>query len=204
MDDEFVVTDPAMARLLTNLDATACLGPFLKQDRSVAEAARIQQRPLARVHYWVRRLHDGGLLTVVSEQPRAGRAIKRYRAVAVRFRVPADLLPIDHYERVMARLNAEFTRSLAAVSDMPDQDLTVSPGRSGDVSIDRETDSTSARNRRTLQTAMGGIHLTEAQAAEFWTELDALRTRFQQTSDQEAPGARPYLVHLAMAPRQTE
>lgn len=199
-----MVTDSAMARLLTNLDAVACLGPFLERDRSVAEAAAHQQRPLARVHYWVRRLHDGGLLTVASEQARAGRPIKRYRAVASRFRVPADLLPIDHYTRVMARLNTEFIRSMTAASDMPNQDLTISPGRSGDVSIDQADDAPSTRNRRALQTAMGGIHLTEAQAAEFWTELDALRTRLQEASDQSSPDAQPYLVHLAMAPRLTE
>lgn len=204
MPDEFVVSDPTMARLLTNLNATACLGPFLEQDRSVAETARHQQKPLARVHYWVRRLHDAGLLTVVSEQARAGRPIKRYRAVASHFRVPADLLPVDHYERVMGRLNAELTHSLTAVSDMPNQDLTISPGRSGDVSIDRMADPVSARRMRALQTSMGDIRLTEAQGVEFWKELDALRSRFQEASDRNAPGARPYLVHLAMVPRHED
>lgn len=202
--DEFVVTDPAMARLLTTLNATACLGPFLEHDRSVAEVARLQGKPLGRVHYWVRRLTDAGLLVVTSEVARAGRPIKRYRAVASRFRVPAALLPLDHYERVMGRLNAEFTRSLTAVSDMPNQDMTVSPGRSGDVSIDRMHDPASARRTRALQTAMGDLHLTDAQALELWSALDALRTRFQEASNRETPDARPYLVHLSMAPRLAE
>jgi len=62
-------------------------------EHSLSELQRMLAMPLPKLHYHVRRLLDAGLLTVSRTQPRAGRPVQFYRAVAERFLVPLDASP---------------------------------------------------------------------------------------------------------------
>lgn len=110
------ITDPVMVRSLLRDGAAHYLAPFLHEDHSVSEAAELLRTPLTKVHYWVRSLCDAGLLHVVSEQPRKGRPIKRYRAIATEFVVPAEALPEDYFAGVMRRSNEDMIDALAAAA----------------------------------------------------------------------------------------
>lgn len=200
--DEQVITDPEVARLLSRRQAALHVSSFLDQDRSIAESAARLERPIGQVHHWVHRLVAAGVLRVVEVVPRAGRPIKRYRAVARSFRLPAALVPPEHYEQQMALINREVVDAVASVADMPNQDLTIALGENGQVSISRMTDRRKASLLRSLATTTGGLFLTEEQADELWSELDALTQRWAEAGhDRGTPGTVPYLVQLTMVPR---
>jgi hypothetical protein len=81
-------------------------GCFLGRDRSVREAAEALGRDLDAVLYRVRRLLAAGLLEVVAVRPRAGRPIKRYRAVEDEWFVPFEVLPYADLEETFLDLHA--------------------------------------------------------------------------------------------------
>ncbi|WP_018158032.1 hypothetical protein [Demetria terragena] len=202
MARELVVSDPAMASLLTHRDAPHYLGPFLERERSIREVAGQMRKPIGRVHYWVRRLYDAGLLEITTEVPRAGRPIKHYRAIASHFRVPAHLVPVNHFERTMSQISAEVTSALAAAGEIQQHDLTVSPSINGNATVDRISDLQVAKKILAVQWGLGDVHLTRAQAEAFQEELFELRDRLLDASDPATVGTRPFIVNLAMVPRQ--
>ena len=81
-------------------------GCFLGRTRSVREAADALGRDLDAVLYRVRRLHAVGLLEVAAVQARAGRPIKRYRAVHDAWFVPFEALPYADLEETFLDLHA--------------------------------------------------------------------------------------------------
>src|SRR5690606_17907462 len=114
---------PTSSRSLTVRDARAAealvdpttlrhLAPFLGRDRSVAEAAReTGEKPNTTLRR-VRRFVDMGLLRVWREVPRAGRPVKRYRAVADVFFVPFDATGAESLEAALAERDAYWERLL--------------------------------------------------------------------------------------------
>ncbi len=107
------VDDPAAAKLLTHEDYRAVLGAFLGRERSVTEAAQELRLGLDATLYRVRRLHQAGLLEVRAVQPRAGRAIKRYRAVHDAWFVPFEALPYADLEETFLELHVAHARVIA-------------------------------------------------------------------------------------------
>ncbi len=97
-DRAWQVTTTDQARLISDPRSRAFLVPFLGRKRSVSEAAREVGCPLDAMHYRVRRFAAAGLVKAVEERPRAGRAIKLYRAVADAFYVPFELTPYAEIE----------------------------------------------------------------------------------------------------------
>lgn len=194
------ITDPVMVRSLVRDEAATYLAPFLHDDHSVSEAAALLRLPLARVHYWVRSLYDVGLLEVVAETPRKGRAIKRYRAIATEFVVPAESMPDDYFARVMRRTNAEMTEALTAAG--PEWVV------AGDFRISATSPVRGSRERM-LKNPQGprvpihqsgrGLWITEAQALELIDEITALSERWVEISD-DAGDLQLYQLEIALAP----
>ena len=113
VDGAHRVDDPAAAKLLTHEDYRAVLGAFLGHERSVSEAAQELRLGLDATLYRVRRLHHAGLLEVRSVQPRAGRAIKRYRAVHDAWFVPFEALPYADLEETFLQLHVAHAHAIA-------------------------------------------------------------------------------------------
>lgn len=88
MRSVLTVTHPAAVRLLTRGRSRWVLGAFLRGENSVAGAARELNLDLRLVHRDVGALLSAGLLQVVREQKRAGRAVKVCTATAPAFFVP--------------------------------------------------------------------------------------------------------------------
>ena len=106
------VHDPEAAAILTSLDEMRFLAPFLARDRTVAAVALETGEKANTVFVRVRRFLRLGLLRVVSERPRAGRAVKVYRSSADAYFVPKALAGsvegsgerwMDYWDRLFAR-----------------------------------------------------------------------------------------------------
>jgi hypothetical protein len=95
----FVVSDQTQARFLTDPAKKAFFLPFLARERRVAEAAIEVGCSTNRMLYQVRTLLGCGLLHVLREEPRAGRAIRVYRSVHDAYFVPFSATPYDTLEQ---------------------------------------------------------------------------------------------------------
>lgn len=194
------ITDPVMVRSLLRDEAAHYVAPFLHEDHSVSEAADLLHLPLAKVHYCVRSLYDAGLLTVVSEQPRKGRAIKRYRAIADEFVVPAEALPADHFAGVMRRSTEEMIDALAAAAPewVIGGDFRVSASSPTRGSQDRVLRAGAGPAAVTHQSGCS-LRITEAEARELAQEIRELRKRWiARSADRSGLGR--YQLDIALAP----
>ncbi|MGL5819484.1 MAG: hypothetical protein ACRCYR_18120 [Phycicoccus sp.] len=74
------------------------LAPFMRQELTVSEAAERLEVSASYLLPRVRRLHRLGLLRILREEPRKGRAVKVYRA-ATAYHVPLTLISIERGAR---------------------------------------------------------------------------------------------------------
>jgi Helix-turn-helix domain len=102
------VTDPAQAKALTNAKLIGFLQAFIGQERSVTEAAERWKVTLNAAYYRIKQLEDLELIAVASETPRAGRNLKRYRAVSDNFFVPLGIVPEASLEEFLEATNLHF------------------------------------------------------------------------------------------------
>lgn len=114
----FTVTDTEQARLLTEPASKGFLEPFLARERSAAEAAAMMGCSLNTMLYRIKVLLRAGILEVVREEPRKGRAIKVYRSVHDAYFIPFRVTPyatIEERLEVQAKpIFAGLIRSYAA------------------------------------------------------------------------------------------
>ncbi len=87
------VTDTEQARLLTEPVSKEFLKPFLAHERSASEAATMLRCSLNTTLYRIKMLIRAGLLEVVRERPRKGRAVKVYRSVHDAYFIPFSVTP---------------------------------------------------------------------------------------------------------------
>jgi hypothetical protein len=189
-----------MIRSLLRDEAAHYLAPFLHEVHSIGEAAELLRLPLAKVHYWVRSLYDAGVLSVVETQARKGRPIKRYRAIATEFIIPAEKLPEDYFAGVMRRSNAEMIDALAAAAPewviAGDFRVSASSPRRG--RQDRILRAGTEFGAATHQSGCS-LRITEDEARELADEIRALRDRWIARSADESPLVR-YQLDITMAP----
>lgn len=114
----FTVTDLEQARLLTEPVSKEFFKPFLAHERTASEAAEMLDAGLNTTLYRIKTLLRAGLLQVVREVPRKGRAVKVYRSVHDAYFVPFNVTPYATLEErlwVQARpLFAELIGAYAA------------------------------------------------------------------------------------------
>ncbi|MFC4424843.1 hypothetical protein [Deinococcus navajonensis] len=102
-----IVEAPNAARALADPDTRRFLEPFLGRECSAQQAAKDLCEDLDRVLTRVRRFLRVKLLRVTRLEPRAGRPVKFYQAVADRFFIPYSSTKFESFE---AWFVAEFAR----------------------------------------------------------------------------------------------
>ncbi len=205
------VRDERAAELLTDPETLRQLEPFLGRACSVSEAA---QRTGAKPNTMLRRVQrfvDAGLLEIVDRVPRAGRAIKRYRAPADVFFVPFESTPAESLEAALAKRDAFHESQLRR---------NVVRARREALGVWGTRIYKDARDRLQVQTALGpdanattlddeGPAALSAWRDQVWLDfVDAKRLqrdlfdlllRYQRLGV-ESGGAQRYVVRVAMAP----
>ena len=105
LDSPLAVESEAAAETLADPTSQRFLHPFLARDCTVSEAAEALGVSANSLLYRVNRLVEVGLLSVVREEPRAGRALKVYRSVADAFYVPFVLTKADTLETLLLQMD---------------------------------------------------------------------------------------------------
>ena len=115
------MTHPEAVRRLMDEAQRDVLGLFITQPRSVGQVAALTGLALKRVHYLATRFVALGLLEVVDEQARKGRAVKRYQSTAPSFYIPFAALPtadlLEHAQARDATFNAQLLHHLTRASE---------------------------------------------------------------------------------------
>jgi hypothetical protein len=163
------------------------------RERSLTELAREFGQPLPKLHYHVGRLTACGLLRQERAEPRAGRPIRYYRAVAESFLISLA----DMGETLAEGLNRELRRSLAEQTNLGEFSLfyhTDEMGRFRVRMIDRD-----GRPRGTnVFEHWKVLRLTAEQRMGLAEEIAAVIARYEAAG---SSAGELFLVHAAFAPK---
>jgi hypothetical protein len=166
------------------------------EERSLSDLRGLLGVSFSKLHYHIGRLLAAELLAVSRTQPRAGRPVTFYRAVAERFQVAQKSLPALPSEAWSAELRQSLQDEL---------------GRSGEASLvyGPGPEEGTFQVRLLAQQPPGPsrgmdlwrvLKLTPGQRAALAKELAEVIARYAKAEPE--PGAEAYLAHAAFAPRR--
>lgn len=202
-----IVQDTRIADLLMSPITLRQIEPFLGRDVTVGEAARSSGERPNTVLKRVQRFVDLGLLQVVREEPRAGRAVKVYRTAADVFFVPFETTSAESFEAALAERDAYWEDLLrtnvvrARRQAFPDWGTRIYRDPSGRLQIqmavtpDRNTDPLAPASPPALSAWRDHVFLDYSDAKALQRELFELLLRYQRKG-----GAQRYIVHVGLAP----
>lgn len=179
--------NPLRARLLIACGA---------EERSLSDLRHLLGEPLAKLHYHVSRLLDAKLLTVSRTQPRGGRPVRFYRAVAERFLVPQESLPALPSEAWLAELRNALQDEVGRAGEVA---LLYGPGPeegSFRVRLIRPEPVGASRSMDLWRI----LKLTPRQRMSFAKDLAEVFERYAKIEAE--PGAEFILANAAFAPRR--
>ena len=203
---------PGAARLLRDPRVLRLVGAFLERAALLSEVARELDIPLSTAWRMVSRLVACNVLRIRSIEPRAGRALRRYQAVAPALFVPyeaeGDRLPDDVVRTLVEMRVEEQVRGLIAAagvtlrkSGTTSWGTVIYADRHGHVVVrpDFETGRTPAllasHGPAYLNFYSDDLRLTRVQAKRLQTELVALLKRYKACS-----GPSTYTLSAVLAP----
>ena len=194
---ELRIDDPERAAAFENPFRVRVLIACGQRERSLSDLRGLFGASYARLHHHVARLLAAKLLVVSRTQPRAGRPVQFYRAVAERFVVPQDSLPALPSEVWSAELRQSLQDEVGRAGEAA---LLYAPGdKEGtcEVRLLRPEPSGPPRGMELWQV----VRLAPRQRAALAKELAETLARYAK-AEPEA-GADAYWVHAALAPRRS-
>jgi len=163
------------------------------RERSLTDLAQELGHPLPKLHYHVGRLTDSGLLRQDRVEPRAGRPIRYYRAIAESFLISLA----DMGESVGEGLGRELRRSLAEQTNRMDLSLFYHMDEAGRFRVRMIDRDGGGRGSRVFE-HWKILRLTAEQRMALAKDIAAVISRYEEAP---APGGEPFLVHAAFAPK---
>jgi hypothetical protein len=188
MLDQIRIDVPAAAAVFRSARQRSILLGLVEAERSLSELSKLTGTRLNLLHHHVQRLLRLGLVKLTRTERRAGAPIKRYRAVARSFFVPAELMG-DPRGELTSELRERMERSLASSVRGALYSHTDAGPR---MRLVPESDRRVEAAELWLQ-----LRLTHDDAAALSRRLRAVLHQFHKPARR---GQRSYLVHLALAP----
>jgi hypothetical protein len=186
------ISNPAEAAALDHPVRSRLLMACALRDRCLTELSRELGQPLPKLHYHVGRLVDSGLLRPSGIEPRAGRPIRYYRAIAESFLISLA----DMAEPVSEGLARELRRSLAEQANRRELSLLYHTDEAGRYRV-RLIDPDGQGRRSRAFDYWKVLRLTPEQRVALGTELAAVISRYEASSS----GGELFFVHAAFAPK---
>lgn len=215
LQDVKILDSPANIRLLFKFSYLVLLRLLVKDVYTASSLSQESGISLDKVLYRLRVLTHQGLIHVVHEQPRAGRSIKHYRAVAKSFFIPQNMLGEmalsgwQEFREIRQALDHVLENAATRYDD--------ADGLVGDL-VTFETDATIQRqngylnenkftllpeierNRRNV--SYGELPLTRDAALQYHADLETALRKALTTSHNAAPSVKRenYMLVVAFAP----
>ncbi|OYX38889.1 MULTISPECIES: winged helix-turn-helix domain-containing protein [unclassified Sphingomonas] len=187
MLDELTIHDPAAAAAMTEPRLHGIVLALVDREQGAVELARQAQMSLSLIGHHLRRLIAFGLIVETRREPRAGRAVARYRAVARSYFVPVELSPRLSGDRLADELRAALDRT--RIRSILGTRYSFESGPRMRLVLDTPTPGTSELWLR--------LHLTPDDAAAFAVDVRALFERYRVRDGGAGPR---YILHGAIAP----
>jgi DNA-binding transcriptional ArsR family regulator len=165
-----------------------------RQERCLTDLAREFGEPLPKLHYHLGRLTGCGLLRPSRTEPRAGRPIRYYRAVAEAFLISLA----DVAAPVGETLARELRQSLAEQANRRDLSLLYHLDEAGRMRVQLIDPDGRGRTSRAFE-FWKVLRLTAEQRVALGAELMAVFARYEASAP--ATSGEPFLVHAAFAPK---
>ena len=191
MIETLKIDSPRAAAAFAHPQSRRIVLALIAEPRSLRELEEETGLSLSLLHYHVGRLCALGLIAVVGEDRRAGRPVKRYRATAKRFFVPAALASGDAGEALGRELRAGLERDRARRDDAGVEYFLDPEGRPRMSRVRGEAEAHAFELWLTLS-------LTTGEARSLAEEVRAV---FDRYAGRTSPGARPVLAYWALAQR---
>jgi hypothetical protein len=188
---EFKVRTAKAAAVFTDSRLRRILLQFARQPRGLAEVARELALDIKPLHHAATKLQRLGLLEVVEERARAGRAIKLYRCAGASFFIPTALASAPFSRGLAQELQDAIARDAAATIEGMVFTLDADGRVAGRVVTRPKAGSPPLDSWRILR-------LSAPRARQLKQELAEVLDRFQAEAD---AGGEVYLVHTGMARR---
>jgi DNA-binding transcriptional ArsR family regulator len=169
-----------------------------REERSLSDLHRLLGLSLSKLHYHVARLLAAKLLVVSRAQPRAGRAVRYYRAVAERFLVPQESMPAGPGDALATELRQSLQDELVREGAVS---VLYAAGPEDGTMTMRLIRTESAASPRHME-LWRLLKLDTAQRTALAKELAAVLERYATAGPR--PGAEAYLAHAAFAPRRKD
>lgn len=186
MQERMTLTDCAAAAVFAAPMQGKIVQTLIGEAMTLAALARVTQMPLNLLHYHVAKFIKLGLITVEHVTPRAGRAVKHYRATAKTFFVPSELLAkmpgAELTRQLREALDHNQVRSVEGVNFTHD-------GRRPCIFLVKDPASQATAIELWLD-----LGLTRADATALIADLREVVERYRSRNTDDAPR---YLVHLA-------
>lgn len=164
---------------------------FAREALTLGEASAASAMDLKRLHHSAGRLCRAGLLRVEGERRRAGRPMKLYRAVSDAFLVADEILPRPFTEGFAN----ELRESLLIHGFQPGRRMLLTLDCGGEIRARRIDPADAPAGVLDLWFL---VRLPRSELEVLRAELRAVVERFDKG---DRPGAKPYLIHAAAAPR---
>jgi hypothetical protein len=188
MQDVLTVKDEAAAAVFASLQQRKIVQTLIPQALTLSALAKATQTPMSLLHYHVSKCMKLGLIHIERTEPRAGRAIKHYRAAARTFFVPSALLPsmpgAEMTRQLRDVLDRHQARTVQGVSYLHDE-------RHPRLALVKDSSASSAATELWLD-----VGLAPADAAELFAQMRDLLDRY---SKRDKPNQPRYLVHMSSA-----
>lgn len=165
-----------------------------RRERSLTDLARELRQPLPKLHYHVARLVESGLLRISRVEPRSGRPIRYYQAIAEAFLVSLA----DVHESMGETWTRELRRSLAEQANRRDLALNYHLDETGQMRVRLVDPEGRGRGSRAFE-HWKVLRLTAEQRVALAGEMAALIGRYEAAPAKA--GGEPFLVHAAFAPK---
>ena len=204
------ITEPQAVKLLLDNERHNALGAFMHGPCSVKQAAEKLGWSLKTVHDRVRTLLALGLLRVTHLEPRQGRPIKHYEAIADGFFVPFHATAASNFEGLITQTLGPGQRAFLKLFAKAGVELIDNPNEAGfrlyaqDDGINIDLTPTAERfdfmdilepNAPALMFTFTPLKLTTEDAKELQREMIALLERYENRN-----GPEHFLAHVGLTP----
>jgi Helix-turn-helix domain len=187
MKERIVITEAAAAAVFASPRQRDIVQTLMAEEMTAAELARATHTPLSLSLYHMSKCVALGLIEVVRQKRRAGRAAKYYRATAKTFFVPAELM----VELPGTRLTQQLRQALDAFLARATKGVNFShDGHGPRVELVKEPTEQPPMLELWLD-----VNLSKADGRRCASELKAVIDRFQTSQSNKEPR---HLVHVAL------
>lgn len=203
------VHNPEAAAILTNPRTLRQIEPFLARENTVKDAAEETGEKPNTVLSRVRRFVRLGLLEVLREEPRQGRAVKVYKSTADGFFVPFEATSAESLEAALAERDAYWQALLrhnvvrARLEKLETYGTRIYRDFRGRLQVqmaltpEQNTTTLAPDDPAVLSAWRDAVYLDFEDAKALQREMFDLLKRYQQKR-----GAQRYIVRLGLAPIQ--